>query len=29
MMKYFELDKRKNFDERKYLSTELLDKLGL
>ena len=29
MMEYFELDKRKNFDERKYLSTELLDKLGL
>ena len=28
-MEYFELDKRKNFDERKYLSTELLDKLGL
>ena len=29
MMEYFELDKRKNFDERKYLSIELLDKLGL
>ena len=29
MMEHFELDKRKNFDERKYLSTELLDKLGL
>ena len=29
MMEYFELDKRKNFDKRKYLSTELLDKLGV
>ena len=29
MTKYFGLDKRKNFDKRNYLSTELLDKLKI